>query len=279
MSPGRDPNAISSGNPLQQHAVQIRVSNNDLLLVLGVKGKKRCLDIDQIDFKKKRIENDGQLVAQITNAYQSKRGWLRLWFSVYQFRFCSFRKFLKYRAERISSIQDGVPEHNPDYEYKNGSQTPPIERPPISQEEFEDSLYPCATPCNLWFWPWHECIGPLTQQRMYERLPKKKNFWDVKGANYSEAWGLESRYKASFIHMLAYHLLMVVGPFGFWGWWQSRHLDDMQGAAVPLTIVLALMSMFWSSIGLLRLPGEGTYQGPTAMSYVQSNLVLQRPSV
>ncbi|KIW87633.1 uncharacterized protein Z519_11607 [Cladophialophora bantiana CBS 173.52] len=279
MPTGRDRNATLFGNRLQQHAVQIGVSSNDLLLVLGVKGKKRCLDISQIDFKKNRIENDGQLVAQITNAYQSKRGWLRLWFSVYQFRFCSFRKFLKYRAERISSIQDGVPEHNPDYEYKSGSQTPPIERPPISQEEFEDSLYPCATPCHLWFWPWHECIGPLTQQRMYERLPKKRNFWDVKGATYSEAWGLESRYKASFVHMLAYHLLMVVGPFGFWGWWQSRHPDDMQGAAVPLTIVLALMSMFWSSIGLLRLPEEGTYQGPPTMSYVQSNLVLQRPSV
>jgi hypothetical protein len=140
-------------------------------------------------------------------------------------------------------------------------------------------LYPCATPCNFWFWPWHECIGPLTQQRLYERTPKKKNFWDVKGANYSEAWGLESRYNASFVHMLAYHLLMLATPFGFWGWWQGRHPDDIQGAAVPLTVALALMSMFWSSIGLLQLPGERASQLPAIATYVQSNVVLPGSSV
>lgn len=76
------------------------------------------------------------------------------------------------------------------------------------------------------------------------------------GAKHNEAWGLESQYKASFVHILACHLLMLATSLGLWGWWQRRHPDDVQGAAVPLTVTLALMSVFWSSIGLLKLPGE-----------------------
>jgi hypothetical protein len=155
-------------------------------------------------------------------------------------------------------MEDGVPDGDLDYEYKSGSYDPPIERPPISQAEFEDSLYPCGTPCLYWFWPWHECIGPLTQYRLYERTPKKKSLWDLKSDTEGNAWGLESGYKISFVHVVAYHLVILAATFGFWGWWQARFPDDIQGAAVPLTVVLALLSIFWASAGLLQLPGERT---------------------
>lgn len=131
--------------------------------------------------------------------------------------------------------------------------TPPTDRPPITKDEFEDS-FPCATPCFCWFWPWHECIEPLTERRLYQCIPKKRSIWALDCPGDSIAWGLESGYKISFIHVVVYHFILVASTFGFWGWWQSRFPQDVQGAAVPITVILALLSVFWQSTGLLRSP-------------------------
>lgn len=32
----------------------------------------------------------------------------------------------------------------------------------------------------------------------------------------------------------------------------SRHPDDIQSASVPMTIVLAMISMFWSATGIMK---------------------------
>jgi hypothetical protein len=49
-----------------------------------------------------------------------------------------------------------------------------------------------------------------------------------------------------------YHLLILIPPFTLWGWWLSLHPDDIQSASVPMTVVLAMISMFWSATGIVK---------------------------
>ena len=53
------------------------------------------------------------------------------------------------------------------------------------------------------------------------------------------------------MYVVTYHCLMVAGPFVFWGLWLKYHPDDVQSAAVPVTVVIGALSMFWSSAQIL----------------------------
>jgi membrane protein YdbS with pleckstrin-like domain len=50
-----------------------------------------------------------------------------------------------------------------------------------------------------------------------------------------------------------YHVLIIASTFGFWSWWLLAHPNDLQNAAVPLTIVAVFLSLFWSSAGVLKV--------------------------
>lgn len=56
--------------------------------------------------------------------------------------------------------------------------------------------------------------------------------------------------------MVVYHVLILAGTFGVWGWWMRVHPGDLQNAAVPLTTVAVLLSLFWSVAGVLRILSE-----------------------
>ena len=66
------------------------------------------------------------------------------------------------------------------------------------------------------------------------------------------AWGLQAQHVISLVHVLLYHVLILVGTFVFWAWWNVRHPNDLQNAAVPLTVVTTLLSLFWTSTGILK---------------------------
>jgi hypothetical protein len=69
----------------------------------------------------------------------------------------------------------------------------------------------------------------------------------------SYAWGLEARHEISSIYVAFYHLLILALPFSFWGWWQTTHPGDLQNASVPVTVVLAMISLFWGTNGILTV--------------------------
>lgn len=71
------------------------------------------------------------------------------------------------------------------------------------------------------------------------------------------AWGLEARHTISALYVLMYHVLILAGPFGFWAWWAKEHPGDLQNGSVPMAIVLALLSLFWSTNGILTEGREG----------------------
>lgn len=84
-------------------------------------------------------------------------------------------------------------------------------------------------------------------------IPKKRNTFDTTSSNPIDvyAWGLEAKHVVSAAYVVIYHFVIFLLPFGFYGWWINKHPDDLQGASVPVTVILGLLSLFWSSSGLL----------------------------
>jgi hypothetical protein len=86
-----------------------------------------------------------------------------------------------------------------------------------------------------------------------DRIPKRKTALELKTGVVEFAWGIQAQHTISLLHMIIYHFLILAGTFGFWAWWQISHPNDIQTAAVPLTTVTVLLSLFWSSAGVLKI--------------------------
>ena len=84
-------------------------------------------------------------------------------------------------------------------------------------------------------------------------IPKKREIFDITSNCPTNiyAWGLEAKHVISAAYIAIYHLIIFLLPFGFWGWWIKEHPDDLQGASVPVTVVFGLLSLFWSTNGIL----------------------------
>lgn len=160
-------------------------------------------------------------------------------------------QFEKIRANRIIPRGKEIPT-DINYEYK--PRPPHAEDPPISPHEFELAFASCDTSCI--FSTFHDCIEAPNGDFALERIPKRKSALQLETAMVEFAWGIQAEYAISLVNVALYHFLILGGTFGFWAWWQSRHADDMQNAAVPLTTVTVLLSMFWSSAGVLKIFGE-----------------------
>jgi hypothetical protein len=150
--------------------------------------------------------------------------------------------------ERIVSITRDLPS---DLHYAYNPRPPQADNPPVSRHEFSVNLRSCDSLCN---WPsFHDCMPPPTGVLTIECIPKKNMIFDIKSESHAElyAWGLEAKHVVSFASLIIYHSVVLGCTFGFWAWWQIRHPDDLQNAAVPITIFLALISLFWTAAGIL----------------------------
>lgn len=103
--------------------------------------------------------------------------------------------------------------------------------------------------CRRLFPP-HECYE--FEETIYiPRIPKKKTPIST-GERHVAIWGLEARYCISCFHVILYHVLILIPPFALWGVWMAKHPGDIQSASVPMTVVVAMISMFWSATGILK---------------------------
>ena len=141
------------------------------------------------------------------------------------------------------------------YEY---NPKPPQADPPISRHEFEMAFAscdsPCGSPCLLA--PFHDCVEPMWGNEVLNAIPKRKTALEIKKIGREEIWGIQAQYRPSIVYAVLYHLLIIAGTFGIWGWWLSRHPYDLQSAAVPVTLALGLFSLFWSLFAILKSPRE-----------------------
>jgi hypothetical protein len=99
----------------------------------------------------------------------------------------------------------------------------------------------------------HDCLPRLNTKRAINRIPKKKSPFDTSSTDDEKmfAWGLQARHVISAAYVAVYHLLIISLPFGFWGWWQAKYPSDLQNASIPVTVVLATLSLFWGTNGIL----------------------------
>lgn len=159
------------------------------------------------------------------------------------------RKFFNFQPNRIISHgQHGFPTDNL-YEYERIP--PDAGFPPIDEHEFRIALSACQG--NCWLSHMHHCIAPITGDDMIKRIPKRKLLFELKLPMKAFAWGIEAKYSTSNFRIIIYHLLMFSGTFVFWILWQVYHPDDVQTAAVPITTLATLLSLFWTTSGCLKL--------------------------
>lgn len=94
-------------------------------------------------------------------------------------------------------------------------------------------------------------------------IPKKISPFDTASKNQTDiyAWGLEARYEISAAYVAFYHVVILAVPFAFWGWWQATQPSDLQNASIPVTVVIAMLSLFWGSNGILT---QGRHFGEVA---------------
>jgi hypothetical protein len=97
-----------------------------------------------------------------------------------------------------------------------------------------------------------------------ERIPKRKSALEIKIGSLEFAWGVQTQHTISLMGLVVYHLLILAGTFGFWGWWIWMHPGDLQNAAVPLSTVAVLLSLFWSTAGVLKILRESARVIPIA---------------
>ncbi|MCJ1347669.1 hypothetical protein MMC31_005897 [Peltigera leucophlebia] len=239
------PNIVAN-NPRTIVSSNLRVYNR-LWTLFGVHGGRKTLELGQICSNN---SGDGFL-SKLRETYRDLRGFRRFWFSCWQFSHCDFVKFEKIGTNRITSRCTDLPTG---LEYEYYPRPPQADIPPITPHEFKLAFSSCDRNCL--FAMFHDCIELDDEEDFVVRIPKKKGKFEMEKSNRKGegrfAWGIEAQYAISFLHVIMYHLLMMVGPTVFWVWWQKKHPNDLQNASIPLAIAAILISLFWSATGILR---------------------------
>lgn len=234
-------------------------------ILFGVKGASRTLTPTQISVNSQAT--DSSVFQEFKKCYQLRRGRLRLWFSIWRLEYCESVKvhvapqklwtlstnnlcqFHRLTLDRMVRDYRELPTHQ-DYQYR--PRAPAAQNPPFGPHLFQALFYTCSSPCT-WLIP-HDCIPPPAGNSHLERIPKRRQSFERDLA--SPIWGFEAVYAVSLAYVLAYHFIILAGPFAFWGLWLKLHPDDLQNATVPMTIVLAGLSLFWSGAGILTSRGH-----------------------
>lgn len=230
-------------------------------ILFGVKGPRKTLTQAEIPVNSQTTDHSA--FQALKNCYQTHRGRLRLWFSIWRLDNCEVVKvwqsincilwelkrhlqFNKLTPKHLVREHKDLPTHE-DYRYTPRAGAKDARNPPFSRHTFEALVYACPSPCT-WLIP-HDCLWPPSGHTFLARVPKRtKSFMEDQT---SPIWGLEAVFAVSFAYVLFYHCLMVVGPLAFWGWWLSVHPDDLQNASIPFTVVIGALSLFWSGAGIL----------------------------
>jgi hypothetical protein len=84
------PRKSTSGNRQDANTVINMPQINQLFVLFGVKGTRRTLELAQINTKK--YTSDKSFFEDMRKEYRYLRGYLRYWFSIWQFSHCDFVK-------------------------------------------------------------------------------------------------------------------------------------------------------------------------------------------
>ena len=246
------PTPVSSPTT-QSSLVNNSAYNKDLWVNFGVDGSWTSTELDQIGDL--HLVSDSAFLRKLGKRHREIRGWFRHYFS---FRIISYWEFLRFKRLPILppqtiDIEADLPTSS-DYEY---DPRPPLvtrDKPGITKHEFEVYVRLCLDPCWLSsLLILHTCrTVEDSAVNIIDKIPRYKKSLKQLTQGDEHVWGIRARYVVSGVRVIALHVAILCISFGVWIWWQWKHPDDLQGAAVALGAAFLLVSTFWSATGVLK---------------------------
>jgi hypothetical protein len=119
--------------------------------------------------------------------------------------------------------------------------------PPITKHEFNKRYYNiCEKPST---WHRHQCLKFCTSGgHALAVLPKRELPLELGYDKREDIWGIFAQERRAFIGILAYFLLLSASSVVFFFLWLTvlGHSGDLQGASVPITLVMGLFGSFFT---------------------------------
>ncbi|KAL5340228.1 hypothetical protein BJX70DRAFT_396996 [Aspergillus crustosus] len=211
--------------------------------------------ISQVDVHQK---SDNMFFRVLRAEYFRLRGWARNLFSVWRYSHCDFYQFEKFDdAEYTPKQQNDYPVPNQDYDF---TPEPMDIVPPISEHEFYCKFYACYHSNHSLSHLFHTCRRFTDHcNDALELLPKRKYRLEEHGSKRERFWGIYAREVPCFRWVVGYNVLcmlpMVV--YFFICLFLLGYQGDLQNAAVPLTVMLGMLALFWTLfLGSFRYDGS-----------------------
>ncbi|CAN9241390.1 unnamed protein product [Alternaria sp. RS040] len=237
----------------QSSLVNNSAYNKQLWVNFGVDGSWTSTELDQLGGL--HLVSDAAFLRNLGRRHREIRGWFRHYFS---FRIISYWEFLRFKRlpllpPQTIDLEADLPTSS-DYEYDPRPPLATRDKPGITKHEFEVYVRLCLDPCWLssLLMP-HKCrTVEDSAVDIVDKIPKYKKLLEQRAQGDEHVWGIRARYVVSGVRVIALHVAILCISFGVWIWWQWKHPDDLQGAAVALTTAFLLVSTFWSATGVLK---------------------------
>lgn len=120
--------------------------------------------------------------------------------------------------------------------------------PPICEREFKARFYTCYEPHSFLHF-YHKCKKSKTYSSdVLKSLPKKRTELEQSGDKREEFWGIYAREEVSVRWILFYNFVCISPLIIFFLVWivPQDHGTDMQNPSVPLSLMISMLSLFWS---------------------------------
>ncbi|KAL3428893.1 hypothetical protein BDV09DRAFT_201144 [Aspergillus tetrazonus] len=223
------------------------------VLLLVRRSNRHCLSqicVHQLD--------DNAFFQSLRSDYCRLRGWLRNHLSVWRYSHCDFYQFEKFDDSRYApKLKDDYPKSRDHYEY---NPDPMDIVPPITDHEFNSRFYDCYCSNKRgllhFFHPCKKASGHSCDA--LQLLPKKKTRLEKHGDKRQTFWGIYAQEIVCFRWVVAYHVVCLLPMVVFFFLWMFPlgYKGDLQDAAIPLTLVLGMLTLFWSLfLGSIRFAG------------------------
>lgn len=205
-----------------------------------------------ISLKCDNLRSDMEFFAMMKAAYNRARGWPRLWFSMWQYKYSEFVLFHKYGYRRGARVDIGFPDDTDQmYHFLPRKPSPPPPNGPISREQFFDHYYLDQCP-SLYDWRRYQ----LSHRGYFNRVnrvaldavPKRLVRINMDDGVDEYFFGLYAKEERSFLHVGIYACLCNLPGVVFFFIWLWRHDSDLQNASVPLTLSLSLTLSFIATV-------------------------------
>jgi hypothetical protein len=192
------------------------------------------------------LRSDLQFFARLKAEYDKARGWPRLWFSMWQYKYSEFVLFHKYGVRRGARLDIGFPSATDQmYHFLPRKPRPPPPKGPISREQFQDHYYLNHCP-SLYDWRRYQLSyrGHFNKVNRValDAVPKRLVQINMDDGVDEHFFGLYAKEERSFAHVAVYAGVCNLPGVVFFFLWLFRwgHGADLQNASVPLTLSLSL---------------------------------------